>query len=111
MHRASSRTLFSRNGKLLPRGIECAYPLLRIEIGPVHQAPVGNLARVVASLGDLHALAGNMHMAYARLVLKYCDVLEWRAFYCNKIGDAPRRQQTNAVTVIDEPRGDRGGAT
>ena len=102
--------LLRRRGKL-PRGIECAYALLRVEIGPVRQAPVGDLAGVVATVGDLHAFAPNMHMADARLVLQDCDVLQRRSLYRNEIGEAARRQQANAVAMVDEPRGDGGGAT
>src|SRR6516164_8416802 len=52
-----------------------------------------------------------MHMPDARLVLKYCDVLERRTLYRNEIGEAARRQQANTVAMIHEPCGNRGGAT
>ena len=64
-------------------------PLLRVEIGPVAEASVGDLARVVAARRDLHALAGDMHMADARLVLQDRDVLERRAVDRDEIGEAP----------------------
>src|SRR6516164_87279 len=72
-------------------------PFPRIEIGPVDECKVGDLARVVGTVRNVDRLAGNVNRADSALVLQQPDVGQWREVERNEIGGPARLQNANAV--------------
>src|ERR1700736_1476005 len=78
-------------------------PLPSVEIGPVDECEVGDLARVVGAVGDADLLAGDMHRADPVFVLQQTDVAERREIERDEIGSPARFEHADAVALGHKP--------
>ena len=92
--------LLSRCGEMQPVWSERPDTLLRVEVGPVAEASVGDLTWVVAAWRDVHPLPGDMHMADALLVLQDRDVVEWRPVDRDEVGEAAPFQHAEPTAIV-----------
>src|SRR6266478_1746820 len=94
----SGRRLFG-GGEVGALPTQFGDPLAGVEIGPVDECEVGDLARVVGAVGDADLLAGDVHRTDPALVLQPSDVAERREIERNEIGSPARFEHADAVAL------------
>ena len=109
LHNAASPTppLFGGGEmRALPAQFLDSFP--RIEVGPINERKVGDLARVVGTIRNVDLLAGDMDRADPAFVLQQPDVGQWREIERDKIGGAARFEDANAIAFGHKPGIDFG---
>src|SRR5882724_7342018 len=89
---SGTRPLFG-GGEVRALPAQFGDPLPGVEVGPVDECEVGDLARVVGAIGDADLLAGDVDGADPALVLQQADVAERREIERDEIG-RPARFET-----------------
>src|ERR1700738_4139060 len=93
---SGTRPLFG-GGEVRALPAQFGDPLAGVEVGPIDECEVGDLARVVGAIGDADLLAADVHRAYPALVLQQADVAERREVECHEISRAARFEHAKAI--------------
>src|SRR5258705_2979712 len=93
---SGTRPLFG-GGEVRALPAQFGDPLAGVEVGPIDECEVGDLARVVGAIRDADLLAGDVHRADPALVLQQADVAERREVEGDEIGRPAGFEHAQAI--------------